>query len=644
MPTFMDFFTSHPCLPSLIFMHGGSNIKTLFNLAFTCKALYNQIFFSSQSIDAIRETFSEHSKMEGIDLKTLPPESVIKYAKDFLTKLELKEAIDRGDKLIMLTSPAGCGKTHILNKLCEKFKVENGEYQTGPTGTSSTMLPNGRTLHSLFQFLIPYAKRGESQFPRPTEGENCLILQEEGKYIVKQAIMKVNEVNERIQKGDFRAKKLREKINLIRAMKTLRIDEISMVSFALFLYLDTCMREIKGCNEPWGGIRLIMSGDFCQLKPVCTSDNPDDGHFVLKTPWWKKVRVFFLRFSYRQASDSKWAEVCSEIRSGKIGFNTIRLLNQRRIEGKSISIEEEENTTFVFEHNVDVDSHNERMLKNCKGEEFVVPREHIIKKCKGGIGCDVPVFNNAVAMDKFITERSGHPAQLRLKIGSKIMVTRNDIKNSVVNGSIGTVKNFEEKEGLNIILKDGREHLLKYSSIDLKEPCGCEISVSVIPVKSSYAFTVHKCQGMTLTNGLRACISNNTMHDKFYTLVTRTKRVDEISFPMSFVPNIVGQDKEVLEFYSGEKDLSPFKLNTEEEIDKEDKKNNNNPFPRQRANANLAITNGSSKTSYIKPKEEGDWVTDSKFKDRFYSFLSNMSMDVKNIEMKKRKVEIIDIT
>ena len=628
-PSLQSILESFEQFPSLILENSNLTFKAYFNLGCTNKSFYNNIFFSTYSVNAIRNVLKNLASIEGIDINSLSRQSLINYAKDHQTKLDLTRCItERQHKLIFLTSPAGSGKTHILNELCQDFEVDKGQYQTGFTGTSSTMLPNGRTLHSLFNFLIPYTSFKSKDSPYGVRTDD------EGKYITTLAQKKIQSINTRIQQKnlDFRGKQLKNRMEVLAKIEDLRIDEISMVPYSFFMFLSECMKEIKGSVEPWGGIRVIMSGDFCQLKPVCTSDNPDDGRFVLDVPWWKEcVKVFHLRFSYRQSKDPSWARVCSDIRFGKIGIKTIDVINSRRLDGKYITEEEEENITYIYEHNVDVDSHNRKMISRNKGKEFRIHRNVIVKKpCDKGYFCEVPKPSDA-RFDKYFIERSDFPAHVDLKITSKIMVTRNiDASKGIVNGTIGTVLNFNDKAGVTILLKNGSTYLLGYASREVKETCGCVINVEGVPIKPSYAFTVHKCQGMTLPNGVRACITNNTAHDKFYTLVTRTPTADGISFPMSFSPNIVGQDKTVMEFYNIDRITEPFVIGSKEGGVNNNNNNNNN---------SSKATNHNNKNCLITKK---DWLDRNELGKRYRAFIMNNSTDVIKVH-KKRKIEVIEI-
>lgn len=531
-----------------IFETGLVSYYKLFSLGLTCKKFYSYVFQNERTIQALRRSLRTIADLKGYPIDEIPGEDIISLVKDMLVRENATEASRKGHS-IFVTGPGGCGKTHFLNNLCKDFKVEKGEYSCGSTGTASAVLTNGRTFHSLFSPIIRFSF-GEKK-------------DENGEYIKKMAMEKISYLerddgqnktwNNKWKKGATG----HEKIQMLQSIKKVRIDEVSMLSKAIFLYVDTCMKRVNMNNEAFGGVQLFLSGDFCQLKPVPEEGNPDTAEFVYKCDFWKEIKIFRLNFSYRQIKDRAWAAVCEDIRRGEISRRTRELINSRRI--KEITKEEEEKTTFVFCHNKDVDEHNNAMIQRNSNTSMIFTRTIEMKKTcsKASPVCQVPKGEGQEKMEDLVLKRTDLRKMVVIKLGCRVMVTKNiDVSRGIVNGTVGVVKDVTPKGTITITTQvNGKELDYPIDPVEMRitDACGCDISVKGYPLRLSYAITIHKCQGMTLWN-IRACVGSDIKLDQVYTLVTRAPTAESISFSTDFSLNVIGQDREVKEFYYGKEE------------------------------------------------------------------------------------------
>ena len=100
--------------------------------------------------------------------------------------------------------------------------------------------------------------------------------------------------------------------------KVLIIDEISMVDGGFFDYLESIARQLKNINQPFGGIQLVLCGDFLQLPPVVKND--ENVKFCFQSESWDECvpARFELREVYRQSGDPEFAKMLNNVRVGQI--------------------------------------------------------------------------------------------------------------------------------------------------------------------------------------------------------------------------------------------------------------------------------------------------------------------------------------
>lgn len=340
---------------------------------------------------------------------------------------------------VFLTGPAGSGKTFLLNKFIAFLKSKNAKAGiTASTGIAATHI-GGITLDSW---------SGIGIRDRLTDDE---IAQMKNKLYLK--------------------------IRYLGA-KVLIIDEVSMLSSTKFDLLDRCCREIRGINEPFGGIQIVLCGDFFQLPPV--GENRNQADFIYKSAVWSEMnlKVCYLDAQYRQ-SDPEFLQVLNALRKNEITDEILQILI------KTIGQKLETNIPPVklFTHNVDVNVINNEELIKLNGEIHTYQME-----AKG-----VP------ALTEMIKKSCLAPEKLQLKKEAVVMFLRNNLKEGYVNGTMGKVAGFN-RQGYPVIETTERKKINAVpAAFTIEENNIVKAQVTQIPLRLAWAITVHKSQGMTIS-------------------------------------------------------------------------------------------------------------------------------------------------
>src|SRR5690606_17486738 len=316
---------------------------------------------------------------------------------------------------VFLTGKAGTGKTTFLKNL-KKISPKR-MVVVAPTGVAA-INAGGVTIHSFFQ--LPFGP----QIPQhaikqgfPGEGS------ETGN---------ANRIN-RFSKN---------KINLIRSLDLLIIDEISMVRADVLDAIDATLRRFKNRSQPVGGIQLLMSGDLQQLAPVIKDDewnrlkNYYDTGFFFSSHALKKSDFvgIELKHIYRQ-SEQEFIDLLNKVRDNKLNVNDLQKLNSRF--KPDFSPDDEEGYITLTTHNYQAKRINEAHLKKLDS------RLHQFRCTVEG---DFPEYS--------------FPAEeiLEIKTGAQVMFLKNDasIEKRYYNGKIGKVVNIIDKQ-IEVLCKDDTE-------------------------------------------------------------------------------------------------------------------------------------------------------------------------------------------
>lgn len=344
---------------------------------------------------------------------------------------------------VFLTGPAGTGKTHVLNQFIKLAKHEGKHVSvTATTGLAASHL-GGTTIHS-------WSGIGVSDYLAPNFAEH-------------------------VTKG---------RRDIIEKTDILIIDEISMLhDYRLDMVDEACRLVRKQPDEAFGGIQVIMSGDFFQLPPVNRNDSRVGG-FVVNSQAWQELDpvICYLGEQYRQ-NDDTLAEILTAMRSQDLRRRHVEALMERSEFAPS------EGSVYTELHtvNVDVDAKNEARLDELGGDELSYQQTTT--------GSDNYVEN----LQRSVLA----PKVLRLKKGALVMAVKNSLDRKYVNGSLGRVVDFDRVTDYPIVeFVNGKEVTMEPDTWELRDGDKKRASITQIPLRLAWAITVHKSQGMTLDAAL----------------------------------------------------------------------------------------------------------------------------------------------
>jgi len=388
----------------------------------------------------------------------------------------------RGDNMFV-TGSGGCGKSLVIRILKNIYlpsknisdirhiisRYENIEYKNiqvcALTGVASILLQSSaKTIHSFSGIGISTASN--------------------------------EQILKKIKNSGFYRKNWKETDILI-------IDEVSMMSQHMFELLDYIGKNIRRNTRPFGGIQIIMFGDFFQLPPVCK--DPEDRlrkNFCFESDLWfetfspqnhiELVKIF-------RQSDENFKKILNQIREGKIRRNVNDFLLDYVNREKTNEIIQ---PTKLFPTRSQVDYINSVEMNKLVGDvhyynlSYVYDAEMTEKQ---------RILRNAFTPEQIEMElnylKGNIPCEkdIRLKVGSQVMCVVNvnvtDIK-PICNGSQGVVIGFDEKDNPIIQFSRGFEHvMLPHTWLSETIP---GIGVRQIPLVLAWALTIHKSQGATM--------------------------------------------------------------------------------------------------------------------------------------------------
>ncbi len=321
----------------------------------------------------------------------------------------------------------------------------------------------------------------------------------------------------------------------IRKAKLLAIDEISMISSSVLNLLNRVFQMVKQNESPFGGIQLLVLGDFYQLPPVSNDQQVD---FCFNSQGWQEAdfKLFELTEIFRQ-SDLRFIQLLNNIRYAALNDDDLALLNHRQ----GLSVPTEVNPTILVTHNYQADKINTEKLASLLGEE-----EFTYKMSESG-------RENAIA---FLKKNCLAQPQLTLRRGAQVMMLKNTLqKQGIINGSIGIITGFTIKDKLPIVhFNNGEKCIISPEEWNVevfneekqvKEVTG---TIKQIPLALAWAITIHKSQGMTLDSVL-CDLSKVFAEGQAYVALSRVRSLEGL-YLRGFKPSQLRVNPKVREFYS----------------------------------------------------------------------------------------------
>jgi hypothetical protein len=360
---------------------------------------------------------------------------------------EALTALDERTPVVLLTGRAGTGKSHFIRTLVER---DPGFPQAllAPTGLAAMNI-GGQTVHSFFGFP-----------PRPLIG----LHEKPNWFFTRNA----------------------------RALRRLIIDEVSMLRADVLDAMDQHLKVARKSSRPFGGVQMLLVGDFYQLPPVVRGDEgqllEDAGYsspYAFAAHCLRDAPLAALELTeVRRQTDSDFIALLSALREQRGVEDAVATLNAECLE-RSLP----QRPVLLCATNAVADNYNARGLEALSG---------VAAKYLGGFEGEAP---------KAQTDRYPAPIELILKRGARVIFTQNDSEGRWVNGSLGTVKSLDET--IIVVAIDGGEDVdveravwpqarwtwnAKENRMEVKE----EFKYVQFPLAHAWALTIHKAQGMTL--------------------------------------------------------------------------------------------------------------------------------------------------
>jgi len=254
------------------------------------------------------------------------------------------------------------------------------------------------------------------------------------------------------------------------------IDEVSMLSGEVLSLVDRILKETKGSTKAFGGLQVVMVGDFFQLPPV----SKGQVSFAFQSDAWSALNPLplYLHEQYR-LEDKVLGRVLTAIRKNECEPSDVSCILTRETESDGVP----EGTPRLYTHNADVDKENAERLAALTGSLKVFQM----------------AASGAPPLIESLKRGCLSPERLELKEGAAVMFTRNSIQGGYQNGTLGTVVGYERGTGFPLVeLKDGREILASPTEWVIEEGGKVRARIEQVPLRLAWAITVHKSQGQSL--------------------------------------------------------------------------------------------------------------------------------------------------
>lgn len=268
----------------------------------------------------------------------------------------------------------------------------------------------------------------------------------------------------------------------VRAAECLVIDEISMLPGRILDYLDFHCRAIRKVDRPFGGIQLVVVGDFLQLPPVAKDGRYD---WAFASQAWRGADFSNCYLTeVRRQKDPIFTEALNNFREGRISKAVADTLSSR------VKMFVDRRVARLMTHNAQVDKWNTYQIGEIDSPEVTYEAE----------------FTGADHEAEFLAKNSITPARLTIKRGAQVMATSNmevqddedkEKKHTVVNGLCGTVADMGP-DSVWVAFDNGETVNIPKRSAQFDPQREDSATMTQIPLRPAYALTIHKSQGLTL--------------------------------------------------------------------------------------------------------------------------------------------------
>lgn len=409
--------------------------------------------------------------------------------------------------IIYLTGKAGTGKTTFLKYIRETYP--GNVVVLAPTGVAAVNA-YGQTIHSFFRL----------EFTPYPPGDQRL------------------QVPQIYQRMSYRS----EKIELIKNLSLLIIDEVSMVRCDILDAIDTILRVYRKNQEPFGGVKVLLIGDLFQLPPIAQSSDWTVLGQYYKSPYffdssvYKRASSTYIELEkpYRQ-TEQEFIDILNKVRVNQMSDSDLRRLNARY--SKSFP----KGSIFLTARNFEVENYNSKEYNELQGQEYTF---------------------NAQTVGTFSDSMKPVKDQISLKVGTQVMIMKNRYNKQLdefdyYNGSIGTVTQIgNDCRWVSIKLDKGlvTVYPATWENIEFTwNPKTKESETRIlgtytqIPLKLAWAITIHKSQGLTfdkVTADLNSCFDTGQV----YVALSRCKKLGGLFLKSPLLKGVIKVDQNVVNF------------------------------------------------------------------------------------------------
>lgn len=419
-------------------------------------------------------------------------------------QLDILRRVYKGENVFM-SGPGGTGKSFVIECIIQLVEARGDDIQVcAMTGSASELLKcSSKTLHS-------WSKTGIMK----GDPERIIAL----------------------------TSTLKTAITNFRDVDVLVIDEVSMMSSKAFHIINRIAQKVRKNDKPFGGIQMIVSGDFFQIPPVETQGDPDTGKFCFESEMWfptfPKENFVSLTKIFRQ-SDKRWIKSLGQIRRGQSSTKTREMLTQRICEPP-----EGVDPIRITPSRAKCREINDREMMSLNTPSETFQMEVCYDKMPMSTSFPPYVENEVKTLKKSLLLET-----LTLREGARVMCIANleMIGNRyIVNGSQGTVLRFDI-EGYPVVrFENGRTKTMKPYTIKSETIDG--LSIRQVPLILSWAITTHKSQGITVDRAIIDAGSDNFEYGQIYVALSRVKSLEGL-FLTGFDPQKIRANPIVKAFY-----------------------------------------------------------------------------------------------
>lgn len=318
-------------------------------------------------------------------------------------------------------------------------------------------------------------------------------------------------------------------------IKTLIIDEVSMLDPTLFEKIDQLFRIIRSNNRPFGGVQIIATGDFLQIAPVKADK------YCFQTEAWSNCNFHVAQLvrNVRQEDDAMFTECLKRMRLGDIDSLVCDTLAVREnIEFDRLDIQ----PTYLFPLKRHAHAYNMKKYKKLIESEDVERHKY---------EATIEVLDPDVIQRKDrIIENTRIDKTLDLAVGAQVVLTTNlDVNSGLSNGSRGVILSFTRGSLPVVKFMNDIETVVDYHTFEIEEMGDTIMTVEQIPLKLAYAMTIHSAQGGTLDCAV-IDMANVFEYGQAYVACSRVRKVENLYFKKRINYRAIKAHPAAVEFYN----------------------------------------------------------------------------------------------